>query len=385
MLIQFTNRAIGIRKKTLFTANVLRSNFNLSGTVFTAVLFVALSGCVSNSKKVQGPAANSTPTTNSTKDVVSNSTNPQQRLRDIAHAKTQKLPVSKNNAAPNRRTLIVNTEPAPRHEKDRYPDQEVDFSDAQEPNPRMEPRSQYGNHSPYQVLGKKYQVLERAEGYKEQGLASWYGVKFHGRLTSSREPYDMYAFTAAHKTLPLPAYARVTNLDNGISVIVRVNDRGPFHAGRIIDLSYAAANKLGILARGTGRVEVEAITTFDDTSPINASALTYTAPPTGKAAEPSDADTNQIIAVTETAAEKPEDRGLVVVQAGSFETHNNAKQLRKKLHAMDLGRVFIDELKRAGPNLYRVQIGPFSSNEVAAQILLSLRAAGLRGVIVDAK
>jgi rare lipoprotein A len=116
------------------------------------------------------------------------------------------------------------------------------------------------------VLGRKYEVLDRVDGYVEQGTASYYGNKFHGRRTSNQEVYDMYAFTAAHKTLPLPSFARVTNLDNGKSVVVRVNDRGPFHDGRVIDLSYAAAVKLGITQRGTGRVEVRALTGKDQGS-----------------------------------------------------------------------------------------------------------------------
>lgn len=121
------------------------------------------------------------------------------------------------------------------------------------------PRSPVGNKSPYVVLGKQYQVMDKTKGYAEKGTASYYGSKFHGRLTSNREVYDMYAFTAAHKTLPLPSFARVTNLDNGESVVVRVNDRGPFHDGRVIDLSYAAAVRLGITQRGTGNVEVRAL------------------------------------------------------------------------------------------------------------------------------
>ena len=133
-----------------------------------------------------------------------------------------------------------------------------------EPQARKEPRSRYGNRS-YSVLGKRYHVLESAEGYEEVGTASYYGRKFHGRRTSNLEVYDMYAFTAAHKSLPLPSYARVTNLDNGRSIVVRVNDRGPFHAGRIIDLSYAAAVKLGYRDQGTARVEVKGLAgPYDD-------------------------------------------------------------------------------------------------------------------------
>ncbi len=142
------------------------------------------------------------------------------------------------------------------HIQDSVPDELPDVDAIPEPDVVDEPRSRYGNRSPYSVLGKTYRVLDSAKGYDETGTASYYGNKFHGRRTSNLEVYDMYAFTAAHKTLPLPSFARVTNLDNGKSVVVRVNDRGPFHDGRLIDLSYAAAVKLGIRARGTGRVEV---------------------------------------------------------------------------------------------------------------------------------
>lgn len=128
-----------------------------------------------------------------------------------------------------------------------------------EPRIAVEPLSAYGNRSPYSVLGKDYQVLDTAADYEETGLASYYGQKFHGRKTSNHEVYDMYQFTAAHKTLPLPSFALVTNLDNGRDVIVRINDRGPFHDGRVIDLSYAAAVKLGINGHGTGRVQVRAL------------------------------------------------------------------------------------------------------------------------------
>lgn len=125
--------------------------------------------------------------------------------------------------------------------------------------PVAEPRSRYGNPKTYEVMGKRYFVLNSAEGYKEQGRASWYGTKFHGKRTSSGEPYDMYQMTAAHKTLPLPTYVRVTRKSNGRSVVVKVNDRGPFHTGRIIDLSYAAASRLDLLQAGSAEVEVEAL------------------------------------------------------------------------------------------------------------------------------
>ena len=143
--------------------------------------------------------------------------------------------------------------------QDSAPDGIADVDQIPEPEVTSEPRSLYGNRSPYVVLGKTYTVLDDPSRYDEVGLASFYGNKFHGRRTSNLEVYDMYAFTAAHKTLPLPSFARVTNLANGKSVIVRVNDRGPFHDGRIIDLSYAAAVKLGVDRAGTARVEVRGL------------------------------------------------------------------------------------------------------------------------------
>src|SRR5690606_1564316 len=135
----------------------------------------------------------------------------------------------------------------------------LDLDDIEEVAPRLEPRSRFGNPDSYTVFGKTYHVMDSATGYHERGIASWYGTKFHGRRTSSGEDYDMYKMTAAHKTLPLPTYVRVTNLDNGKSAIVRVNDRGPFHDNRIIDLSYAAAIKLGVNKTGTAHVDVVAI------------------------------------------------------------------------------------------------------------------------------
>lgn len=160
---------------------------------------------------------------------------------------------------------------------DSTPDYVPDVDLIPEPEVVAEPRSRVGNRATYTVLGKKYHVLQNPDGYAEQGLASYYGSKFHGRRTSNLEVYDMNAFTAAHKTLPLPSFARVTNLENGKSVIVRVNDRGPFHAGRIVDLSYAAAVKLGITQRGTGKVEVRALTPGTD-APAHAAVAPAPAP-----------------------------------------------------------------------------------------------------------
>ncbi|WP_448098860.1 septal ring lytic transglycosylase RlpA family protein [Luteibacter yeojuensis] len=146
-----------------------------------------------------------------------------------------------------------------RSSSDSVPTDIPDVNKLPEPVPKVEPRSLYGNKSPYSVLGQTYNVLPSPRGYVERGIASFYGNKFHGYKTSSLEEYDMYQFSAAHKTLPLPSYARVTNLENGKSVIVRINDRGPFHENRIIDLSFAAAVKIGVWPKGTGLVEVRAI------------------------------------------------------------------------------------------------------------------------------
>ncbi len=174
---------------------------------------------------------------------------------------------------------------------DTTPDHVPDLACIREPVVTREAYSAVGNRSPYSVLGKQYHVRAKPDGYVETGTASYYGAKFHGRKTSNQEVYDMYAFTAAHKTLPLPSFARVTNLDNGESVIVRVNDRGPFHEGRIIDLSYAAAVKLGITQRGTGRVEVRAVTP-DDVPPML--AATPVAPATKPQASGMDALVGQL-------------------------------------------------------------------------------------------
>jgi rare lipoprotein A len=144
------------------------------------------------------------------------------------------------------------------HIKDSVPDEVPDVEAIPEPEVKSEQPSRYGNRS-YSVQGKTYRVLASSDGYVEQGMASFYGKKFHGRLTSNQEVYDMYAFTAAHRSLPLPSYVRVTNLSNGKTVVVRVNDRGPFHSHRIIDLSYAAAVKLDFVGKGVARVEVRAL------------------------------------------------------------------------------------------------------------------------------
>jgi peptidoglycan lytic transglycosylase len=209
--------------------------------------------------------------------------------------------------------------------------------------PRAETRSGRGNPVSYVVFGKRYFVLASAEGYKERGVASWYGPDFHTKATSSGEPYDMYAMTAAHKTLPIPCYARVTNLTNGRSVVVRINDRGPFVDNRIIDLSYTAAHKLDMTRAGTAFVEVETITPGEpgqiarDVAPPPAPTLT---PP------------------------------QLYLQAGAFGVEANATQMAARLRAAGMADVAIRP-PDAGVGLYRVRVGPIA--DVAAYDALAAR------------
>lgn len=155
----------------------------------------------------------------------------------------------------------VEVRPPPDFRRDRPPTNpgEVDLDTISDAVPVAEPLARYGNMAQYEAMGRTYRTLTTSVGYQAEGMASWYGEEFHGRRTSSGEPYDMYAMTAAHPTLPLPTYVEVVNVDNGRRVVVRVNDRGPFHADRIIDVSYAAAHRLGMLDRGTARVRIRAL------------------------------------------------------------------------------------------------------------------------------
>lgn len=245
---------------------------------------------------------------------------------------------------------------------DSAPSAALDISGLAEPTPRAEPLSPYGNRSPYQVLGKSYRVLDSARGYRERGIASWYGQKFHGRLTSSREPYDMCAFSAAHKTLPLPSYARVTHLDTGRSVVVRINDRGPFHDGRIIDLSYAAAIKLGVDRTGTARVEVQAITDGEPLKPAVAAGRT---PAMASAAAPPALPAS----------------GKRIVQVGSYAEVDNARRTAAQLKAAGIRHVDIDRSHVQGRKVWRVRIGPVAARKLAA-LLDRVHALGFPGARV---
>lgn len=214
--------------------------------------------------------------------------------------------------------------------------------------PRREPRSAHGNPPFYKVLGKRYVVLATADGYLERGVASWYGPTFHGESTSSGEKYDMYAMTAAHTMLPLPTYARVTNLKNGRSVVVRINDRGPFVANRLIDLSYSAAAKLDMLKEGTTLVEVKALTVQE---PDELTRSAQTPPP------------------------------ALYVQAGAFADQRNAQRVLDRLHSGGLSSAFIlaptsGEALDGKPALYRVRLGPISTVPEFDQLAARLKALG---------
>lgn len=220
-----------------------------------------------------------------------------------------------------------------------------------DPTPKVEPLSNYGNPDSYTVFGQRYHTLKSGRGYSERGIASWYGSKFHGRRTSSGEPYDMYAMTAAHKSLPLPSYTRITNLRNNRSVVVRINDRGPFHDNRLIDLSYTAAWKLGIVGEGTGLVEV---TVIDPTAPRRAAEPEPLKPPLAK--------------------ELPE----LFLQVGAFGSANNADQLKQRIEEQLNTSVLIEETAGTSTPVYRVQIGPIASVELADHLTKRLDRMGIR-------
>jgi rare lipoprotein A len=221
--------------------------------------------------------------------------------------------------------------------------------------PKPEPRSHYGNPQSYVVFGERYYTLPTSKGYHERGLASWYGTKFHGKRTSSGEPYDLYGMTAAHKTLPLPTYVEVTNLDNGRSVIVKVNDRGPFHSHRIIDLSYAAAYKLGILARGTARVDVRAI---DPLAPEHVPA-------------------DQPVLVQEDTASRKAADAQLFLQVGAFSKEDNARRLRERIQDGKLGAVRIVKAATDRGIFYKVQVGPLAGTAEASHIAQALKPLGV--------
>jgi rare lipoprotein A len=249
-------------------------------------------------------------------------------LNGCGTAKKKPVTAPVQQAATARYRLAQDTAP---HPSEKVPD----LHKVPDATPQKEPKSKYGNPKTYTVFKKSYTVLPSSKGYKARGTASWYGKKFHGYRTSSGEPYDMYGMSAAHKTLPLPTYAKVTNVDNGKSVIVKINDRGPFHEDRIIDLSYAAATKLGILGKGTGNVEVHAI----------------------------DPDTG-----LET------DLPVHYLQIGEFKNERKAKEMAGKLQKVAKGHPIKIKRKTAkNKSLYHVHIGPIKDETVAKKLTQKLR------------
>ena len=242
--------------------------------------------------------------------------------------------------------------------------------------PRPEPRSRYGNgrdngNGPgYEVFGKWYSVMDSSAGYQERGVASWYGKKFHGNLTSNREVYDMYEMTAAHKSLPLPTYVRVRNLRNDKSIVVRVNDRGPFIDNRIIDLSYAAALKLDMVRDGTSLVEVTAIN-FEEAAVDRPTSVEK---PPRRVLQSTPA-----IAPDAAATEPPAvSENRVFVQVGAFGDRRNAERRKAALADFGIDNVAVHADDTAATPLFRVRIGPLAGAEQYDQIVVELGKLGIK-------
>lgn len=303
--------------------------------------------------------------------------------------------------------------------------------------PRVEPKSKSGNMATYVARGKRYYTKQESAGHVERGVASWYGKQFNGRRTSSGERYDMYAMTAAHKTLPLPTYARVTNIENGRSAVVRINDRGPFHGPRVIDLSYAAATKIGVVANGTAMVEVraidpgrpdsaagpimaanrpatespnfasstpparhdisidlgesiaptESVTTRERAVAAAAAVIDSRPIPTVASADERDASANRDSIASaagesrSTAAVTGEPGGGggqgLYVQVGAFGDRQNAERLRERLSPQLDEQVRVQRPGADGANLYKVRVGPLASAGEARRVSAKLSSLGV--------
>ncbi len=242
--------------------------------------------------------------------------------------------------------------------QDRAPSQALDVSQIREVIPVPLNRTMAGNRSPYTVNGRSYRVMQTEEGFQQTGLASWYGEKFHGHQTSNGEIFDMYQVSAAHTGLPIPSFVRVTNLENQRSIVVRVNDRGPFHNDRVIDLSYAAAYKLGFSNQGTALVHIEAIVPSQN---VILAANTATNPATS---------------VTASAAAAAGDRYL---QAGAFSDLRAAQRLSDRLRDLTSRPVFIRSIQAADTSqqLHRVRVGPISDPSEIERISDLMQSANL--------
>ncbi|MBA1248186.1 MULTISPECIES: septal ring lytic transglycosylase RlpA family protein [Pseudomonas] len=280
-----------------------------------------------------------------------------------------------------------------RPHKDGAPWWDVDVSRI----PDAVPMPNYGpiKNNPYTVLGKTYFPLNDATSYRVTGTASWYGTKFHGQATANGETYDLYGMTAAHKTLPLPSYVRVTNLDNGKSVIVRVNDRGPFYSDRVIDLSFAAAKKLGYAETGTAHVRVEGIDPAQWWAQQGRPMPMVLAQPQRAPAAPTPVKP-QTVATVETYNPPPQQHAAPVVpleidskknasaqagglylQVGAFANPDAAELLKDKLSELTAAPVFISSVVRNQQTLHRVRLGPIGTQGEASQLQNTVRLANL--------
>ncbi len=240
--------------------------------------------------------------------------------------------------------------------QDRAPSTNLSVAEIAEVIPQPLQRTMAGNRSPYSVLGKTYHVLGTEAGYSERGIASWYGEKFHGHKTSNGEVFDMYQASAAHKSLPIPSFLRVTNLDNNRSIVVRVNDRGPFHGNRLIDLSYAAALKLGYADRGTARVQLEAIIAD------------------GRAQDRSSSGAEATVTQSLTVGARVEK----YIQVGAFSDLGRARELSRQLRQLTSKPVIIRSIEsQASGVLHRVRVGPVSDPGEIRHISQSVVAANL--------
>ena len=243
--------------------------------------------------------------------------------------------------------------------------------------PQDEPFSRYGNPDTYQVFGENYQVMDSNTGFSEKGYASWYGTKFHGQRTSSGEPYNMYAMTAAHKSLRIPSYVEVTNLSNNRKAIVKVNDRGPFHEGRVIDLSYAAATKLGVAEAGTAPVTIRVIEIGKEESVVVGEVIA------GAVVGEPIANEKPLNKVVELPVEKlPGDQ--FYVQVAAFSQEENAMRMLKDLKNENFNSVRIHVEGVQDKQLYRVRIGPVPTTLVAEKLVLQLKEINHNNVKVVA-
>lgn len=243
---------------------------------------------------------------------------------------------------------LEQSQPEQQYVNDDYgPEKAVDVSHIPDAIPRKEPPSRYGNPESYTVRGKTYKVSTAPPGFKQTGIASWYGLKFHGQRTSSGEAYDMYKMTAAHKTLTIPCYVRVTNLENGKQVVVRVNDRGPFHPNRIIDLSYTAAVRLGVQQKGTAAVEIAIITPDKEAEPARPTMVSGDGP-------------------------------AMYLQTGAFSSEENAQKQQDQLRGLTEWPVLVEKTEVNGKTLYKVQVGPLETISTLDQIAANLTANGIK-------